>query len=126
MRLVLFHTWLGLAYATSSSSCCLTFLSILIVCEVWLDDLLETLLQALALSIVIRVQVFLLALNHSLVLLFQEGFHARHRRKTETILLCVRWYDDLRGQRPQCLPIHLMLHSYPRFTNHLFYLGRES
>ena len=110
----------------ASSSRRLTFLSILVICEVRLDDLLETFLQALALAIVVSVQVFLLTLNHSLVLPVQEGFHARHRRKTETILLCVRWYDDLRGQRPQCLPIHLMLHSYPRFTNHLLYLGRES
>ena len=108
-----------------TSSRRLTFLSILIISEVRLDDLLETLLQALALAIVERLQVFLLALNHSLVLSIQEGFHARHRRKTQAILLCVRWYDDLRGQRPQCLPIHLMLHGYARFTNHLLYLGRK-
>ena len=61
-----------------ASSRRLTLLSILIISEVRLDDLLETFLQALALAIVERLQVFLLTLNHSLVLPVQEGFHARH------------------------------------------------
>ena len=61
-----------------ASSRRLTLLSILIICEVWLDDLFEALLQALALAIVEGLQVFLLTLNHSLVLSVQEGSHARH------------------------------------------------
>lgn len=109
MRLVPVHAILGEARAAASRSLALS--SELVVCEVRLDDLLETLLKALALAIVESLEVLLLSLNHSLVLFLQEGIHARHRLKTQTILLRVRRYDDFRCQRPQRPLIHLMLES---------------